>query len=160
RETARTALAPLAAALGTDVDGAATAVLDAGTARVREVVDAMISDYRLDKDAVLLVGGGGGAASVTPHLAVATGLEGRLARHHEVISPIGVALALVREQVERIIPGAGQEDILAVRAEAERAVVAQGAAADAVEVEVTVDPQTNTVRAVATGATELRTQDR
>ncbi|WP_326809279.1 hydantoinase/oxoprolinase family protein [Streptomyces sp. NBC_01775] len=160
REVARTALAPLAAALGTDVDTAAARVLDAGVEQVGKVVDAMIDDYRLDKDAVLLVGGGGGAASVTPHLAATSGREGRIAAHNEVISPIGVALALIREQVERIIPGAGQQEILAVRAEAEQAVVAQGATADAVEVEVTVDPQTNTVRAIATGATELRAQDR
>ncbi|MEU5641318.1 hydantoinase/oxoprolinase family protein [Streptomyces milbemycinicus] len=159
-EVARAALAPPAAMLGTDVAGAARAVLDAGTASVKTVVDAMIRDYRLDRETAVLVGGGGGAAAVTPHLARAAGLEGRIARHNEVISPIGVALALVREQVERIIPGATQEQILAVRAEAERAVVAQGAAADGVEVEVTVDPQTSTVRAVATGATELRTQDR
>ncbi|GAA3850398.1 hydantoinase/oxoprolinase family protein [Streptomyces sedi] len=158
--TARAALAPLAEALGTDVAGAARAVLDAGVKEVRAVVDAMLRDYRLDRDAVVLVGGGGGAASVTPHLAEVTELPGRIAEHNEVISPIGVALALVREQIERIIPGATQEQILAVRAEAEQAVVAQGAAPAGVEVEVTVDPQTNTVRAVATGATELRTQDR
>ena len=158
--TAQAALAPLAAALGVDVATAAAQVLDAGTAQVKSVVEAMISDYRLDKDSIVLVGGGGGAATVTPHLAAVSGHEGRIARHNEVISPIGVALALVREQIERIIPGANQEQILAVRAEAERAVIAQGAAADGVEVEVTVDPQSNTVRAVATGATELRTQDR
>ncbi|MEU1785048.1 hydantoinase/oxoprolinase family protein [Streptomyces sparsogenes] len=157
---ARAALAPVAAVLGTDVAGAARSVLDAGTARIRRVVDAMIRDYRLDRETAVLVGGGGGAAVVIRHLASAAGLEGRVARHSEVISPIGVALALVREQVERIIPGATQEQILAVRGEAERAVLAQGAAADGVEVEVTVDPQTSTVRAVATGATELRTQDR
>ncbi|AXK32558.1 hydantoinase/oxoprolinase family protein [Streptomyces armeniacus] len=157
---ARAALEPLAAELGTDVAGAAAQVLDAGAAPVREVVDTMIRDYRLDRDAVVLVGGGGGAAAVTPHLAAGSGLEGRIAEHAEVISPIGVALALVREQIERIIPGATQEQILGVRNEAESAVVAQGAEASGVEVEVTVDPQTSTVRAVATGATELRTQDR
>ncbi|MFD4948166.1 hydantoinase/oxoprolinase family protein [Streptomyces sp. NPDC058409] len=160
QDVARAALAPLAAVLSTDVAAAAARLLDAGAEQVRAVTDAMIRDYRLDKDTAVLVGGGGGAASVTPHLASVTGQEGRIARHSEVISPIGVALALVREQIERIIPGAGQEQILAVRAEAEAAVVAQGAAADGVEVEVTVDPQTSTVRAVATGATELRTQDR
>lgn len=157
---ARAAIAPLAERLGLDVPTAASRILDAGTDRVKAVVDAMVKDYRLDKDTAVLVGGGGGAASVTPHLAHTSGMEGRIARHSEVISPIGVALALVREQVERIIPGAGEEQILAVRAEAEAAVVAQGAAPDGVEVEVTVDPQTSTVRAVATGATELRTQDR
>jgi N-methylhydantoinase A/oxoprolinase/acetone carboxylase beta subunit len=159
QEVARASLAPLAQALGVDVATAAARLLDAGTAQVKKVVDTMIRDYRLDKD-TLLVGGGGGAASVTPHLAEVSGLEGRIARHSEVISPIGVALALVREQIERTIPGAGQEQILAVRAEAEAAVIAQGAAPDGVEVEITVDPQTSTVRAVATGATELRTQDR
>ncbi|MCX4966785.1 hydantoinase/oxoprolinase family protein [Streptomyces sp. NBC_00654] len=157
---ARAAIAPLAAHLGVDVPTAASRILDAGTAQVKTVVDAMVKDYRLDTDAAVLVGGGGGAASVTPHLAATSGMEGRIARNSEVISPIGVALALVREQIERIIPGAGEEQILAVRAEAEAAVVAQGASPDGVEVEVTVDPQTSTVRAVATGATELRTQDR
>nr|WP_168487184.1 hydantoinase/oxoprolinase family protein [Streptomyces sp. RLB1-33]QIY68201.1 hydantoinase/oxoprolinase family protein [Streptomyces sp. RLB1-33] len=160
QEVAKAAIAPLAAVLGVDVPTAAARILDAGVTRVREIVDSLVRDYRLDPDTAVLVGGGGGAASVTPHLAALTGMKGRIARHSEVISPIGVALALVREQIERIIPGATQEQILAVRAEAERAVVAQGAAADGVEVEVTVDPQTSTVRATATGATELRTQDR
>ncbi|GAA1366186.1 hydantoinase/oxoprolinase family protein [Streptomyces beijiangensis] len=160
QDVARAALAPLAARLGTDIAGAATAVLDAGVAHVRAVVDTMIREYKLDADSVVLVGGGGGASSVTPHLALTMDRESRIARHSEVISPIGVALALVREQIERIIPGATQEQILGVRAEAEQAVIAQGAAADGVEVEITVDPQSQTVTAVATGATELRTQDR
>ncbi|MEU6268580.1 hydantoinase/oxoprolinase family protein [Saccharopolyspora shandongensis] len=159
-EVAHTALAPLAEALDTDVAGAAMRVLDAGVKQVQTVVDAVVRDYRLDRDTAVLVGGGGGAAAVTPHLAASTGLTGRIAKHNEVISPVGVALALVREQIERIIPGATQEHILGVRNEAEAAVVAQGAAPGAVEVEVTVDPQTSTVRAIATGATELRTQDR
>lgn len=103
---AEAALAPLAAVLGTDVATAAARLLDAGTDQVRAVAEEMMRDYRLDKDTALLVGGGGGAATVTPHLAAVTGLPGRIARHNEVISPIGVALALIREQVERIIPGA------------------------------------------------------
>ncbi|PYY34674.1 hydantoinase/oxoprolinase family protein [Curtobacterium sp. MCJR17_055] len=159
-ESARAALAPLAAALGTDVPGAARAVLDAGVAPVLEVVEKMVDDYGIAKDDVLLVGGGGGAASVTPHAGARHGAAWRIADHSEVISPIGVALALIREQVERVIPGATDDQILAVRREAEQAVIAQGAAPAEVSVDVTVDPQSNTVRAVATGATELRTQDR
>ncbi|MGW5699181.1 hydantoinase/oxoprolinase family protein, partial [Streptomyces asiaticus] len=68
-EVARAALAPLAALLSLDVAGAARAVLDAGTASVRAVVDTMIRDYRLGRETAVLVGGGGGAAAVTPHLA-------------------------------------------------------------------------------------------
>ncbi|WP_144765837.1 hydantoinase/oxoprolinase family protein [Curtobacterium sp. 9128] len=160
RAVARAALAPLASALGTDVDGAARAVLDAGVAPVRAVVERMVEDYRIPEETVLLVGGGGGATSVTPYAGERSGKPWRIADHSEVISPIGVALALIREQVERVIPGATDEQILAVRREAEQAVISQGAAPAEVSVDVTVDPQSNTVRAVATGATELRTQDR
>ncbi|MEC3976998.1 hypothetical protein [Amycolatopsis sp. H20-H5] len=87
-------------------------------------------------------------------------LDWRIAAHSEVISPLGAALALVRESVERIVPNPSHAEVLAVRAEAEAAVVAQGAATAGVEVDVTVDPQRNLVRAVATGSTELRTKDR
>jgi N-methylhydantoinase A/oxoprolinase/acetone carboxylase beta subunit len=158
-DTARTALEPLARALGVDVTAAARRILEAASAPVERVVSRLIADYALEPDAVRLVGGGGGAAAVTPFLGEAGGREWSLAGHSEVISPIGVALALLREQIERIIPGATDEQILGVRREAERALLDQGAAPEAITVDVTVDPQSNTVRAIATGATELRTQD-
>ncbi|TDQ46369.1 hydantoinase/oxoprolinase family protein [Actinorugispora endophytica] len=158
--SARLALEPLARALGTDVEGAARAVLARAIARVRAVVDALIDDYRLDRDALTLVGGGGGAATVTPFLGADTGLDQRICAHSEVISPLGVALALVRESVERIVPNPTHSDVLTARTEAEQAVVEQGADPAGVEVDVTVDPRRNLIRAVATGATELRAKDR
>ncbi|MBB4682863.1 hydantoinase/oxoprolinase family protein [Amycolatopsis jiangsuensis] len=157
-ESARLALEPLASALGTSVADAARTVLGRAVKPVGEVVDELVREYRLDHPA--LVGGGGGAASVTPFLGKESGYEWRIAAHAEVISPLGAALALVRESVERIVPSPSDADVLAVRTEAETAVVGQGADPAGVEVEVTVDPQRNLIRAVATGATELRTKDR
>jgi N-methylhydantoinase A/oxoprolinase/acetone carboxylase beta subunit len=159
-EAARQAFVPLANFLNTSVEEAARAVLAAGTARVRAVVDELVSEYQLERGSLRLVGGGGGAAAVTPFLGTSAGWDASIAEHSEVISPIGVALALVRESVERIIPQPSQQDVLAVRAEAESAVIAQGAAPATVEVDVSVDAQAGMVRAVATGATELRTKDR
>ncbi|MBB1157228.1 hydantoinase/oxoprolinase family protein [Amycolatopsis dendrobii] len=157
-ESARLALEPLAAAMGATVDEAARAVLEQAVKPVRAVVDGLIAEYRLERPT--LVGGGGGAASVTPFLGEKSLRDWRIAAHAEVISPLGAALALVRESVERIVPSPSNADILAVRTEAESAVVAQGADPAGVEVDVTVDPRRNLVRAVATGATELRTKDR
>ncbi|PSL00546.1 N-methylhydantoinase A/oxoprolinase/acetone carboxylase beta subunit [Murinocardiopsis flavida] len=159
-DTARIALEPLARALGVGVPEAARAVLGRAADRVGAVVDELIDDYGLDRDVCSLVGGGGGAATVTPYLGERMGLDARIAAHSEVISPLGVALALVRESVERIVPGATHADVLAVRAEAEQAVLRQGADPAGVEVDVTVDPQRNLVTAVATGATGLRAKDR
>ncbi|MFB9903627.1 hydantoinase/oxoprolinase family protein [Allokutzneria oryzae] len=160
QEAARLALTPLAEAFGTSVEEAARRVLDRAVAHVRAVVDQLIDEYHLERDLLVLVGGGGGAATVTPHLGAGAKLDWRIAAHSEVISPLGVALALVRESVERIVPNPSHADVLAVRGEAERAVVAQGADPVGVEVDVTVDPQRNLVRAVATGATDLRSKDR
>ncbi|TNC24109.1 hydantoinase/oxoprolinase family protein [Amycolatopsis alkalitolerans] len=156
---ARLAFAPLAKSLGVSVAEAAREVLRAAVRPVRDMVESLVREYRLDRRSLVLVGGGGGAASVTPFLAAELGAASRIAAHNEVISPIGVALAMVREQVERVVPDPGQADVLAIRREAEQAVVAQGARAESVEVDVVVDPRRNTVRAVATGATELRTKD-
>jgi N-methylhydantoinase A len=79
----------------------------------------------------------------------------RIARHAEVISPLGVALALVRDVVERTIIDPTPADLSRIRREAIDAAVAAGAAPDGVEVTVDIDPARNRVRATASGATAL-----
>jgi hypothetical protein len=134
-------------------------VIDAAVAKTRPTVEALASDYGLDLRRTVLVGGGGGAAALVPALAKSLGCEFRIARNAHVISPIGVALALVRDVIERMIPNPTAEDIAQLRAEAEDAAVAAGALREGVEVDVSVDAQRNIVRAAASGATELRTRD-
>jgi len=86
-------------------------------------------------------------------------MEGPDRPPHEVISPIGVALALVRNRSSGIVPGATQEQILASGPSgAGRS--SPGRRRRRRRGRVTVDPQTKHRAAVATGATELRTQDR
>ncbi|MBI5832347.1 MAG: hydantoinase/oxoprolinase family protein [Armatimonadetes bacterium] len=155
---ARLALAPLAAALGGEVDGIARQILAAAAAKVQPVAEALIGAAGLARRDVTLVAGGGGGAVIVAAVAEAMGLPWHLAAHHEVISPIGVALALVRESVERtIVPPVSEAALLDLRAAARDAAIASGAAAETVEVEVEVDAARNIARAVASGATELRT---
>ncbi len=149
----------LRSASGCSVEELARIVIDAAVAKTRSTVEGLATDYGLDLKAMVLVGGGGGAAALVPALANALGCEFRIARNAHVISPIGVALALVRDVVERMIPNPTAEDIALLRAEAEDAAVAAGAARESVEVDVSVDSQRNIVRAAASGATELRTRD-
>ncbi|MGA8575000.1 MAG: hypothetical protein WB609_04835, partial [Candidatus Cybelea sp.] len=79
----------------------------------------------------------------------------RIARDAEVIAPIGVALALVRDTVERNIVAPSPREIAQIRREAADRVIAAGASPDRVEVEVEIDTQRNRVRATASGATAL-----
>ena len=92
-------------------------------------------------------------------LSLRTQLKFQISQDAEVISSIGVALALVRETVERVIPNPQPEDLQRLKREAFDAVVKLGAAPENVEVTIEVDAQTQRVRATAMGASEMRAQD-
>lgn len=160
QDSARLALEALGKALGCSAEQAAEKILELASAKCVPFVQQLLKDYAMDKGQTVLVGGGGGAATVVPHLAKALGMKCRIAKNAQVISPIGVGLALVRDVVERTVPNPTQEDILRIREEAERLVVKAGANPETVDVHVEIDAQRNLVRAIATGATELRTKER
>ncbi|TAM59354.1 hydantoinase/oxoprolinase [bacterium] len=151
---ARAAFACAAHALGGEPDALARAILDLATERLAPVFAALTRAYAL-RAPVVIVGGGGGAGALIPYVAQRLGQPWRLARDAEVISPIGVALALVRDVVERTVVDPTPDDVVRVRAEAEAAAVRSGADPVSVQVEVEVDARRNCVRAVATGATAL-----
>jgi N-methylhydantoinase A/oxoprolinase/acetone carboxylase beta subunit len=158
-DSARRGFEVLGQAMGVSADEAAEMVLQRASTRVGAVVETLLKEYELQRDAVVLIGGGGGAATVTPYLGRSLKLSHRIAEHSEVISPLGVAMALVRESVERIIPNPSQQDVLGVRGEAEQAVLAQGADAESVDVEMEIEARRSIVRAVATGAISFRARD-
>jgi len=114
----------------------------------------------MDPRTTIFVGGGGGAATVVPHLAESMNHKHHIAKNAPVISTIGVALAMVRDMVERSVTNPTDEDIISVRREAELKAIQNGAAPGTVEVSVEVDTQRNIVRAIAVGATEMRSRDR
>jgi N-methylhydantoinase A/oxoprolinase/acetone carboxylase beta subunit len=149
------ACALVGAALGLDAEALAHAILDRATERLRATIDELIADYGLDRATTVLVGGGGGAAALVPYAATKLGFAYRIARDAQVISPIGVALALVRDVVERTIVDPSPADLARIRREAIDAAVASGAAPDRVEVVVEIDTARNRVRASASGATAL-----
>lgn len=159
REAARKALEPIAKKLNKTVEEVAKRIMDIASMKVVKVVEQLLNDYKLDKDTTILVGGGGGSASIVPYVAKMMGMRYRIAKNAQVISTIGVALAMVREIVERTIQNPTEKDILSIRNEAKEAVIRSGALEETVEIYVEIDSQKNIVRAIATGATELRSKD-
>jgi N-methylhydantoinase A/oxoprolinase/acetone carboxylase beta subunit len=158
-EAARAAFKPLAEKLGVSVEEVAKKVLDVSCRKVQKQIDELILEYNLDRATVELVGGGGGAASLVPYSGKLMDLPARLAKKAEVISTIGVALAMVRDMVERNITNPTPEQILQVRREAADAVIQIGALPESVEVQIEVDTRRNLVRAIAFGTTELKQDD-
>lgn len=159
-EAAKKAWKPLADNMGLSVEDCAKKVLGFAAIKNSKVVEALIKDYHMDPRTTLFVGGGGGGATVVPHLAETMGHEYKIAKNAPVISTIGVALAMVRDMVERVISNPSDEDILSIRHEAVEKAIKNGASPESIEVSVEVDTQRNLVRAIATGATELRSKNR
>jgi N-methylhydantoinase A len=158
-ESAKLAFKPLAEKLGVSVEEAARKVLEISCKKVEKQIEELILEYNLDRATVELIGGGGGAASLIPFTGTLMNLPARLAKKAEVISTIGVALAMVRDTVERNITNPTPEQILQVRREAAEAVIKIGALPESVEVQIEVDTRRNLVRATAFGTTELKKDD-
>jgi hypothetical protein len=156
---ARAALRPLAAALGVSVEHAARQILERAADKIVPAVRQLIGEYGLDRDA-LLVGEGGGAGALLPFVAERLKMRYVISPDAEVISSIGVALALVREVVERVIADPAPEDLRAIRQQARDAVVRLGASPSTVEVTIEIDPHSQRVRATAVGASEMRARHR
>jgi N-methylhydantoinase A/oxoprolinase/acetone carboxylase beta subunit len=142
------------------VEEVAQEILERATDKVLPTVEQLIAEYGLDRDQALLVGEGGGAGALLPFAAERLGLRHVISPDAEVISSIGVALALVREVVERVIADPTPADLRAIRREALDAVVRLGAAPPTVEVTIEIDPHSQRVRATAVGASEMRARHR
>ena len=151
--SARRAFALAGEHLGIAPEELARAILVRSAQILRGAIDELIVDYDLVRRDVELVGGGGGAAALVPFAGEFLGLRHRLARDAEVISPLGVALALVRDVVERTIVAPTPDDVVRVRREALERVIAAGASPESTVVTIEIDARRNLVRATASGAT-------
>ncbi len=157
--SARKAMQPVADKLGITVEELATQILDKDFEKVNATINTLAEKYGLDHDSMRLVGCGGGAASLVPYCAGKMGLQYSIPENAEVISSIGVALAMVRDVVERVIPNPTQEDIRELKKEAADLAVSSGASPDTIEIHIEIDNQTGKVTAIATGSTEVKTTD-
>lgn len=135
---------------------AARQVMDLAMAKLQTVVEDLIREYELDRKFITLAGGGGSGAVVVFSLAEKMGVKARMVKNAPYISTIGVALAMVREQMERTIANPTDADIKRIRADIMEKIVASGAKEETVDISIEVDAQKNILRAIATGATELR----
>ncbi|ROX83178.1 hydantoinase/oxoprolinase family protein [Enterococcus durans] len=157
--SARKALQVLADYCQTTVEDIAEQIMAKSYAKIEPVILELAEKYHLEKDQISLVGVGGGAASLITYFSNKMGVKYSIPENAEVISSIGVALAMVRDVVERIIPSPSKEDIRALKNEAMNKAIESGATPESIEIHVEIDPQTSKVTAIATGSTEVKATD-
>lgn len=158
-KAARKAMAPLAEYLNLSIEETATAILEKAFEKIEPVIMGLARKYKLEKEQLSLVGVGGGASSLLSYCAEKMELNYSIPENAEVISSIGVALSMVQDVVERIIPSPSKQEIQQIRNEALNKAIESGAVKETVEVHINIDSQTQKVTAMATGSTEVQTCD-
>lgn len=159
KEGAIKAWKALADMIGVSVEEACRQAMDIAINKINMIVDELIDEYELNRNIIKLVGGGGSASIITKYLGEKIGIPFNIAKNAPYISTIGVALALVREQIERNVVNPSEMDIKKIRQDVLQKIVRAGANQDTVEINIEIDSQKNILRAIASGATELRTKD-
>lgn len=157
--SARKAMQPVADYLGVSIEEAAEQIMERSYRKIEPLILGLIEKYRVEAEQISLVGVGGGAASLIVYYANKMGVPYSIPENAEVISSIGVALAMVRDVVERIIPNPSAEEIRNIRLEALNKAIESGASPDSIDVHIEIDPQTSKVTAIALGSTEVKTGD-
>ena len=126
-ESARKAIGLLAKEVGMSIEDTARAILQKSTDKIKPVIEDLISKYKIERDQIVLVGAGGGAGTLLTFTANDMGFKYQIPENAEVISSIGVALAMVREMVERTIPNPTAKDIAELKKEAKEMAMNSGA---------------------------------
>jgi N-methylhydantoinase A/oxoprolinase/acetone carboxylase beta subunit len=138
---------------------AAATALDVAMSKLESLINDLIDEYELEHNFVTFVGGGGSASVIVNALGKKMSIKSTIAKNAPYISTIGVALAMVREQIERSVSNPTEEDIKKIRRDVIEQIVRSGAKEETVDVSIEIDSQKNILRAIATGATELRQKD-
>ncbi|WP_099224212.1 hydantoinase/oxoprolinase family protein [Listeria costaricensis] len=158
-EMNRLAWETLAAYCQSTVEEVARKVMDIASDKVWATVKPMIEEYELEESFLTLIGGGGSASVLTGYLAERQSVNFKIAENAPYISTIGVAMAMVREQMERSVIHPTNDDIRKLRHDIINKIMESGAKEETIEVTIEVDEQQNKLIATATGANEFKAKD-
>ena len=159
KENARVAWQALGDVIGCSAEEAARQAMDKATEKIWEIVARLIAEYKLSPEMLCLAGGGGSGGVIVPYIGAKMKVQWKIVKNAPIISTIGVAMAMVREVVERTVANPTERDIKSIRREALEQVMKSGASEASVEITIEIDKKANILRAVATGATEFKMND-
>jgi N-methylhydantoinase A len=181
-ESAKIALSILARELGTSMEKAANQILEIATDKILQIMNPMLKEYALtynkprgfllnrtenknrfgNKEGntansnFILVGGGGGASVLVPHLAKTLNMNYKKAEHAEVISSIGVAAAMIHEELEKTVDvNPKPEEVSLMMDEVKDLALAKGALPESITVHSEYVSDRSLLRVTATGNMSL-----
>ena len=155
QESAKLALSILAQRIGTAMEEVANIILDISARKVLDVINVLVKDYKVKSDRIVLIGGGGAASVLVPRIAEKTNKVYKIPEHAEVISSIGVAAAMIREEQEITISNPSSEELSNMIKEVENRAISKGAVPETVTIQSEYISERSLLRVTAYGNMSL-----
>ncbi|WZU03099.1 hypothetical protein MGH68_04415 [Erysipelothrix sp. D19-032] len=137
----------------------ATQCMDRASEQIWAIIEQLIADYELERSFITLYGGGGSAGVITHYLGQKYDLKSKVVNNAPYISTIGVALAMITEQIERSVVNPNEDDIKRIRGDIIDKMLEMGALRETIEVSIEVDTLNNVLIANASGTNEIKNND-
>src|ERR687897_114168 len=141
--------------IGVDYQTIAGMILDFSIKKILHIMEPMIKEYHLDENKIILVGGGGGASVLVPYMATKCKFTHEIAKNAEVVSSIGVAAAMIYEEIEKTIDKPDPNDVSNVIEEVKKRAIDRGAVPESISIQTEFVKERTLLRAIATGNVEL-----
>ena len=154
REQARAALSMLGELVGVSYSEAALSVIQTASFPVTKAVARAVKEFGLGPSA-RIVGGGGGASVLAPFVAKQLGLGYELAPDAAVISSIGAASSMMRDEFEISMASPDPGSVSRASREAHEAMVARGAVPETVSVSTEFVPEKALLRVSSVGSVDM-----
>ena len=155
KRSAVKSLSLLGEKIGLDYQTTATMILDFSIKKILDIMDPMIKEYNLDEKKIKLIGGGGGASVLVPYMATKCKFTHEIAQNAEVVSSIGVAAAMIYEEIEKTIDRPDANDVSNAIEEVKKRALDRGAVPESLSIQTEFVNERTLLRAIATGNVEL-----
>jgi hypothetical protein len=139
------------------MEGTSKLILEIATNKMLDVITPMLKQYKLKggEHNIVVIGAGGGASVLVPLIAERLQFSYKKAEHAEVISSIGVAAAMVHEELEKTIANPKPEDVASSLEEVRQAALAKGALPESITLQSEYVSESYTLRSTAVGNVSL-----
>jgi N-methylhydantoinase A len=155
RLSAIRSLSLLGEKMGISYQKAAEMVLDFSIKKILQIMEPMIKEYQLIENKTILIGGGGGASVLVPYIATKKKFHYQIAENAEVVSSIGVAAAMIYEEIEKTISKPDSNDVSTIIDDVKKRALEGGAVPESISIQTEYVNERSLLRAIATGNVEL-----